>query len=291
MSVQWTTVAPCKVNLHLTVGPRRADGYHSIASVFALASLSDVLHVEYQPTSDFSVEVQGLGAACPKGKDTLTQALRFWHAHTGKDGLFRITVEKHVPVKAGLGGGSADAGALIRLLERQGLCSREQGKAIARETGSDVPFFEAGCPWAWVTGRGESVEALDGLKPLWGVLVMSSMHKPGTRQAYEALDACTRPEAPGKEEVLKRLEGEPGAFAPLLRNDFASLVQDEADYQSLVETSRRHDGYGVLTGSGSCFCFVSSSEEEAGAFRFELCQKHPGWQVWRALVGGTGRWA
>ncbi len=246
--------APAKVNWHLAVGRRRPDGYHPIASVFQTCSLSDIIEIEMNE-GPFSVEVTGLEACCPKGRSTLDKAAKLWHEATGFDRGIRIHVEKNIPSQAGLGGGSSDAGALLRYLnslERSPLDTKNLIE-IAMKVGCDVPFFVTGCRAALVTGLGEVVRPIEPRTDLKGFIIVPKADKTSTKEAYDALDG--RPEIPELEdldelEAIYRLPVEDWSF----RNDF-DLVNTRPDIR-LLEGERL-----LLTGSGSCHVLLSDRVE------------------------------
>jgi 4-diphosphocytidyl-2-C-methyl-D-erythritol kinase len=128
--------APAKINLTLRVLGRRADGYHEIESLVAFADLADRLSLA--PGRHTALELSGpFAAACGAPVDNLV--LKAARAAGVPAGLFRL--EKHIPVAAGLGGGSADAAAALRLIARaNGLpVDDERIVVAARATGADVP--------------------------------------------------------------------------------------------------------------------------------------------------------
>ena len=155
--------APAKINLCLHVGKRRVDGYHDLESLVGFASFGDRLWIE--PDDKLSLRVTGhFGGAVPEGEDNLVlKAAR----RLAPDRGARITLEKNIPTAAGLGGGSADAAAALRGLNR--LWNLELGsfnlREIAASIGADVPVCIDSQP-AWMEGRGERVLILPALPSL-----------------------------------------------------------------------------------------------------------------------------
>ena len=183
------TRAHAKVNLALAVIGRRADGFHDLVSVFARLDLADELTVESTSGPDRLEMADGSIAHRPAADDLVLQAaalLRTAHA-PGASGLtFRLT--KHVPLAAGLGGGSADAAAALDLAAHAwGLAlTDDERQALAARLGSDVPFFVADVDAALVTGRGEHLQPLPGpLDPL-GVLLVTSGPGLVTKAVFES---------------------------------------------------------------------------------------------------------
>ena len=135
--------APAKLNLVLSVGPLRSDGYHRLSTLFQAIDLYDEL--ELHPAAETVVE----GFA----QDTLVTAALDALGETR-----RVSLTKRIPVSAGLGGGSSDAAAILRAL--RGERSVNELYAIARALGADVPFFLSGCETALGSGRGDHIHAL-----------------------------------------------------------------------------------------------------------------------------------
>jgi 4-diphosphocytidyl-2-C-methyl-D-erythritol kinase len=152
--------APAKVNLHLEILGKRADGYHEIASVLLAVSLYDTLVFHEAPAGELVLECQPPGLS--SGPDNLVwRAAQLLREQTGCRRGVRIQLYKRIPVAAGLGGGSSDAAATLAGLNRLWKLgqSQEHLQTLAAQLGSDVPFFLAAGA-AWCTGRGEQVRPL-----------------------------------------------------------------------------------------------------------------------------------
>ena len=158
--------APAKVNLFLHVGALRADGYHPISSLMSFASIGDRLRLE--PAAQMSFAVEGpfagelgddAGGDAP-GNLVVRARDAMLAAFPGDWSPFRITLEKNLPVAAGLGGGSSDAAAALWLMDQALLLSDaaadadDRMAAIARQLGADVPACIDAMP-IWATGRGD----------------------------------------------------------------------------------------------------------------------------------------
>jgi 4-diphosphocytidyl-2-C-methyl-D-erythritol kinase len=178
--------AYCKINLHLRVLARRADGFHDIESVFQLISLADKL----------SVSISGPDQSClvvsPRMElpavNTITKAVTAFRSLTGVTAGIRVEVDKRIPAGAGLGGGSADAAAILRALERLFGLRVPQTRLVeaAAGIGSDVPFFlEAAA--ATVAGRGERISPIVPRTDLYGVLIWPGIGS-STADAYRLVD-------------------------------------------------------------------------------------------------------
>jgi 4-diphosphocytidyl-2-C-methyl-D-erythritol kinase len=170
--------APAKLNLALVVGPQRADGKHELVTVFQRIDLGDRITVE--PAAETTI------GGFPE--DTIVRtALALLDAPHG----WRVKIEKHVPLAAGLGGGSSDAATALRLANEQldAPLPPEVLQKLAAQVGADVPFFLNDGPQLG-TGDGTTLEPLD-LPQDFAVLLLlpKDAHKPSTAEIYADFDA------------------------------------------------------------------------------------------------------
>jgi 4-diphosphocytidyl-2-C-methyl-D-erythritol kinase len=174
--------APAKLNLALVVGPRREDGRHELTTVLQRLDLADRVTIE---TAD-RLRVTGFPA------DTLVgPVLERLAAAAGVEPRWRARIEKRIPVAAGLGGGSSDAAAALLLANRTLARPLDSSRlhAIARELGSDVPFFLHSGP-ALAHGAGDELQPLELPQDFWVVLLLPrSEAKSSTADVYAAFDA------------------------------------------------------------------------------------------------------
>ena len=215
-------LAPAKVNLFLHVGPPAADGYHPVASLMAFADVGDV--VEAFAAEALALHVHGpFGRELSGGEDNLV--LRAAHGFLAEArrpvAPIGFSLDKRLPVAAGLGGGSSDAGAALRLLrELSGVrLGDERLEAVAAGLGADG----AACLWGrpvFAEGRGERLSPAPGLPPLDAVLVNPGVAV-STPAVYRRLDADARfgdvglPPTPEAFENVREL----AAWLSRLRND------------------------------------------------------------------------
>jgi 4-diphosphocytidyl-2-C-methyl-D-erythritol kinase len=202
--------APAKVNLCLYLGPTRDDGRHELVTVFQPIGLADT--VELTPA--------GLGAAsdrvvCPgvDGENLAAVALRRFRERTGWTASpVRLTIEKRIPVAAGMAGGSADAGAALRLAARAaGVSDDNLLREIAEELGADVSAQVR--PHRYLaTGAGERLTPLPAPTP-YGVLVLPSNDKLATADVYREADRQGLPRTP--DDLAARLREVSTAAADL----------------------------------------------------------------------------
>lgn len=216
--------APAKVNLFLEVTGKRPDGYHELAMLFAKTSLCDTLHLQVQPApqEQLRLDITGpWGSGLAADDDNLVlRAVRVFERHFGLTLQAQITLEKQIPMGAGLGGGSSDAGAVLR-----GLC-RLFGKnplellPQAARLGADVPVFLYPDVFLRAEGIGEKLTPLaaPGLLP-WAVLVYPDQKVP-TRDVFARL------QLPRPDDVLTKLSNLDKLIGYLRQGDCAGQWQE-----------------------------------------------------------------
>lgn len=184
--------AYAKVNFGLNVLPKRADGFHCIESIFQTVGLCDELTISLKDGPQ-SCSVSCDGMVLPE-KNTLTVAYEaFCNVAKITVPAVEVVLKKGIPSGGGLGGGSSDAAALVRGLEKllNVKLSFEELDFIAGKTGSDVFFFvhcdENGSGCALVSGRGEVIEKIAPRKDLYLIFIFPGVHS-STKEAYELVD-------------------------------------------------------------------------------------------------------
>ena len=193
MPEQVALLAPAKVNLALHVTGQRADGYHLLDSIAVFADVGD--RVEIEAAEEFRLSVSGPFAAHAPGDagDLAWRAATAFFEHTGLKPAAAIRVEKNIPAGAGLGGGSADAAAVLVGLDRHfatGL-SADDLAAIGMKLGADVPMCLAGRALR-ARGIGEDIRAIEGWPPLPMVLVWPGVPV-STAAAFKSLQRRDNP--------------------------------------------------------------------------------------------------
>jgi 4-diphosphocytidyl-2-C-methyl-D-erythritol kinase len=178
-------LAPAKINLGLFMGPPRADGRHELVSVMQSISLADELTLRHASPGAECDEVVCPGVA---GENLAARALELFREATGWNQKVQLTIDKRVPVAAGLGGGSADAAATLRLASAaSGLGDEDLLFVLAGELGADVPAQVA--PGRWLaTGAGELLEVLPDPVSPFGVLVLAQAAQLSTAEVYTTAD-------------------------------------------------------------------------------------------------------
>jgi 4-diphosphocytidyl-2-C-methyl-D-erythritol kinase len=262
--------APAKINLHLQVGERRADGYHSLESIFLSLGFGDTLGFEIPPAgAECVLDVAGTFAGALRGtQNSVVQAAALFRERTGFDKPLRVRLRKRIPLGGGLGGGSSDAASTLLALDALAGTSLSRGvlEEMALCLGSDVPFFLSGGA-AFVSGRGEHIRPLKPPPRFW-VLLVNPGFPSATGAAFSRLDAW-RGASPGAavgsgaaltaaEALCAALEGPPGTWP--YGNDFLPAfltpggLPGEAYAAMLGDLRARGAEFTGLSGSGStCF--------------------------------------
>ena len=298
-----TARVPAKVNLQLSVGPLREDGYHDLVTVFHAVSLFDEVTVTRADRTSVLVTGEG-GPAVPLGPANLAVRAAVALARaTGRRGRgaggVKIEIRKRIPVAAGLAGGSADAAAALvacNELWQAGLSTAELAEIGAR-VGSDVPFSLAGGT-AVGLGRGERLTtALVSGSYQW-VLAFGTtgLSTPDVYAACDRLRASRRtkdgqPVAVPEPQLSTRLmaalrSGDPAAVGPLLTNDLQpAALSLQPLLRRALQAGREHGALGaIVSGSGPTCAFLARSAEAAR----ELAVAVTGAGVCRAVVHVSG---
>jgi 4-diphosphocytidyl-2-C-methyl-D-erythritol kinase len=271
VTVQLT--AHAKVNLGLSLLGRRSDGFHEIDTVMVRLDLGDHLAVALgAPGVRLRVVGADLGIP-PQHNLVYRAAAAYLEACAGGYGA-DITLTKHLPVAAGLGGGSSDAGATLRALAQLLRAGAAVDLAtLAAALGSDVPFFARDLPAARATGRGEVLTPLL-LPPLH--LVLANPGVPvSAREAYSYVRSCSGPlNVPDLLAGLARGEPdypndlEPGVVARVPVVGEVLGVLNKAGLRGVR-----------MSGSGSTCFGLARSAEEAERVAADLARAHPTWWV------------
>ena len=247
-----TEPARAKINPFLRVLRRRDDGFHEIETLILPITLAD--GVQAVPAEDLRLTVVGeRGGQVPSGEDNLVlRAVRALQTHVGYTGGAHLLLSKRIPVAAGLGGGSADAAATLRALDRLWGCGLGvQGLIpVATEVGSDVAALLFDGP-VIARGRGEIVERIH-LPRTWWVLLTS---EEGIRTAdtYARWDVTGTPGQASVQDLIRQLaRGDFEGMGSLLANDLErSVAEHRADVGGAKGKLLAQGALGaVMSGSG-----------------------------------------
>jgi 4-diphosphocytidyl-2-C-methyl-D-erythritol kinase len=264
--------AQAKLNLHLRVLAREDSGYHSLETIFHRIDLADDLKVGIT-ARERTLDVTG-GETGPVEANLAWRAAVSYAEHSGWPNGFCIELNKRIPIGAGLGGGSADAAAVLRALNSlsprpvpmRGLLT------LAAQLGSDIPFLASDAVAALAWGRGERMMSLAPL-PRYDVLLMTPAFSVSTRDAYQWLDEDRAQHAAARESMNELPSVREAALfdsfdvsswsriAGFARNDFEPVVVARhpaiADYLARLRSSRA--AFAGMTGSGSTLFGVLDS--------------------------------
>lgn len=264
MSVVLHEGAFAKINLTLDVLGRREDGYHDIKSIMQTISIRDDLELELGTGQPWSLECDKEDIPTDSGNLAWKAAEVFFHAtRKDSDGL-TIRITKRIPAQAGLGGGSADAGAVLRALNRHYAYpfSVYALAELGAEVGSDVPFCTL-CGTVLCEGRGERLRKLKDL-PETVFVVCKPDFSVSTPALYRKLDETAIAQRPNHRAMEAAItKGEVGEIARNLCNVFEPVVTAEhleLNYIKSIMNSYGAIGY-AMTGSGSAvYAMVPSFE-------------------------------
>lgn len=265
-----------KINLALHVRRREDDGYHAIETLFAFAEDGDLL----SPTDQPGLQVTGpFAAALSEGDNLVTRAAEAFAGMIGKPVVGGFRLDKRLPVAAGIGGGSADAAAALRLL-----CARERidpgeerVRLLAAQLGADVPACLISRP---VRGekRGDSLIPQEGLGPGTPLLLVNPMRPLATGTVFARWDGVDR----GPLDC-----GDPIEAARTGRNDLeAPAIAILPVIGEILTLLAAQDGVLLarMSGSGAtCFAlFDHEASREAAANA--IAQRHPDWWLMRTRL-------
>ncbi len=286
--------APAKINLFLHAGDRNAEGFHPLQSLAVFPALGDRLTAEAAGT--FSLDVRGPFAASlsgelgPEAGNLVLKAARLLAERLGVAAGAKFTLVKNLPVAAGIGGGSADAAAALRLLPALWQLRPEEAmlREIAAQLGSDVPacLLSRAC---WMEGRGERLLPVAAL-PRLDILLVNPGVKLATRDVFAALQSRSGvgmnlpPQGFGDMADLLR-------FLDTSRNDLeapARRLQPMIGEVLAAMAALPGALFSRMSGSGaSCFALFPDAESRARAATL-LAAAHPGWWVKSTLVAEFG---
>jgi len=255
---------PAKINLDLRVVAKRPDGYHELRTVFQTISLADVLEVSYTPGAETTVEVAG-NIDIPD--NLVGRAARLVLDALGRRGRVAFRLDKRIPLGAGLGGGSADAAAVLLALPvlAGGRLEFADLAHLGGQLGSDVPFFLLGGA-AVGLGRGTEFYPLPDGPARYGVLALPPVHV-STAEAYRALNLPATPGLTTEAQQNKIFSFQSLACAGSWEeaaNDFEQAVF--ARHPELARWKRRLLRLGakpaLMTGSGAALFGLFRTRDE-----------------------------
>ncbi len=266
-----TVRVPAKVNLQLSVGPREADGYHNLVSVFQAVSLfDDVTLTKSHEGSGVTISVTGEQThGVPEDNSNLAVKAALLIAEKFDfDVDVHIEVKKSIPVAGGMAGGSADAAATLVAMDAlyKLEATREELLELGSQLGSDVPFMIAGGT-AVGTGRGDQLTAALSRGTYHWVFALSSvgLSTPAVYAECDRMRAELEVAAPKVSDLLMQalLSGDPAQVGAALSNDLQNPACSLRPALSLVlEVGRDYGALGaIVSGSGPTVAFLVADEE------------------------------
>jgi 4-diphosphocytidyl-2-C-methyl-D-erythritol kinase len=275
-----------KINLCLRVGPVRPDGYHEVATVLAAVGMGDV--IELEPAAATLVEAPALA----DGDSLVTRALGLLAARAGHAAGWHVRLDKRIPVGTGLGGGSADAGAALRLANATlpEPLAPDDLIGLAAEIGADVPFFASGLATALARGRGDLLEPCPVRASGWVVAAW-----PGIPLGTSAVYALYEPQ-PGAHERVESLVAAPFGsadvthLASLIENDLAPAAEQLCPPISALRARLMDAGAAgaAMSGSGSAVFGLFAREDAARAAAEQIAPAAPWTAVGRLAQPAGG---
>lgn len=274
--------AYAKVNLHLRIGESRADGFHSLESIFHKIDLADTLEIAVSEAPSSSVLLDSTLSLPPGEQDLILKAAQLFLArYSGNSLQISISCTKQIPVGGGFGGGSSDAAAALEGLNS--LCgspfSQHELVGMALELGSDIPFFLGNHPAALVTGRGECIEPIPSLGHYSLIVIMPdfSVH---TGWAYRQLDQArknrqTAPLGDLAERYRTAYSADPVHWH--FTNDFFEVIESAYPIYREISSFLGAQGalFSTLTGSGAGYIAVLPETADAREVKKRVGKKFP----------------
>jgi 4-diphosphocytidyl-2-C-methyl-D-erythritol kinase len=256
------TLAQAKINLALRVLGKRPDGYHSIETVFLRLEFGD--DVEVRTTrGDKSLRCYEMRDQPPE-KNLAWQAAELYAAETGYPSGFEIEIVKNIPIRGGLGGGSADAAAVLRILNTLSgtPVPRSALLEMAGRLGSDVPFLASEYVMAMSWGRGERLLELKRLPPREVELFVPPFGI-DTAQAYAMLDEA-RGDYSGEPELTTEMFRDWDTAARHSTNDFEPVIRKRwPEINALLTRADSSGAFYRMSGSGSTVFRIAGSGLES----------------------------
>lgn len=275
--------ACAKINICLDITGIREDGYHEIKSIMQCVTFGDDIYVEKWDTPGITLECSDKSLPVDERNLAFKAAVAFFE-HINDFMNIKITIRKNIPDKAGLAGGSADAAAVLRALNRltESNLSDEVLREIAAKIGSDVVFCVSSDP-SLVTGRGEIIEPCEGL-PECTVVLAKSDDGMKTPEAYRALDKFYRDYSSRSDSTYICLdamtEGDLSKIAQKAFNVFENVIIPHRPAIAQIKSVLTECGavLSLMSGSGSAVFGLFGSEEAADA-AVEKLKNNGAWAV------------
>jgi len=245
------TLAQAKINLSLRVLGKQPDGYHSIETVFLRIDLGDDVRVHIREKA--RTLRCGVMRDQPQEENLAFRAAELYAKETGWPHGFEIVIKKRIPIGGGLGGGSGDAAAVLRILNSisEHPLSNEALRSIAFQLGSDVPFLTSDFSMALGWGRGEKLLGLPAL-PSRDVFLFFPPFGIDTGEAYALLDQSRQGDSSSSPDLTAEMFEDWESAAKHSLNDFEPVIRAKYPViDALLSRGDKYDLFYRLSGSGS----------------------------------------
>ncbi len=264
-------LSPAKINLGLWVLSKRPDGYHEILTYFHTLDFYDVITISKAPK--LIVEVNHPDV--PSGEENIVyKALKTFEEWTGIEPLYKINIQKNIPVGAGLGGGSSNAATVLKAVNQieGNPLSEEELIQLASTIGADVPFFIKG-GFAKAEGIGEKLTFFENTINKDVFIIYPNIHIP-TGEIYRAV---TEKNLTKKEDIpiIDSLLGNFEEFLDSLQNTLGDIASEKYPVVKEVVNTLQYLGYRPhITGSGSGVFVIGKPTEKV-----KIICKTKGWRL------------
>jgi 4-diphosphocytidyl-2-C-methyl-D-erythritol kinase len=257
-----TLHAYAKINIGLHILGKRSDGFHNLETIFREIDLFDVIDLE--PHKLLEMTADSILVPVDESNLCLQAAMLLQKEQKIEDGVM-IHLKKNIPIGAGLGGGSSDAAAVLRGLNRfwELKLTNEQLSDIGAQIGSDVPFFIEGGN-AFAGGRGDVLEHFTMNIPFW-IAVVTPMIYISTTWAYNHLVLQRDGKTTGLRTKIGKQISNPAKLASLVQNDFEQSVFKIYPEIGRIKDKLKEMGavFSLLSGSGSSVFGFFDNEQRA----------------------------
>lgn len=279
-------IAPAKINLYLEVTGRRPNGYHDLDSLVIFADVGERLIVEQ--ADDLSLKIEGpwAGALDGEADNLILKAARLLQNRLGVTQGARFTLVKHIPVAAGVGGGSADAAAALRALNRLWRLnlSEEVLCEIGLELGADVPVCVRSRTSRFL-GIGDEVSDGPVLPEDMGLILINPRVAVSTKDVFSRVElvVSTTGEYPDRFESFEDLK----QWLSSRRNDLegpAKSLAQEISASLAGLNSHVPDAFVAMSGSGATCLALCASVELASTLVESLGRNFPSWWIWSGKI-------
>jgi len=263
---------PAKINLHLSVGPLRPDGFHELTTVYHAISLFDELRASPGDTLALTMEGEGAGELALDETNLVMRAARALAAHARVPAYARLHLRKSIPLAGGLAGGSADAAATLIACDAlwgTGV-PRDELADIAATLGSDIPFLLHGGT-ALGTGHGEAVSPILARPTTWHWVVAVAHGGLSTPEVYRELDRlrdtglAPAPLDAADDLMAALRQRKPAVLGDVLGNDLqAAAISLRPELDDVLKAGQAAGAVtGMVSGSGPSCVFLATDAAHA----------------------------